>query len=397
MTVLTNARIVAEEAIIERGWVRIERGKIAAVGAGYAWEGPDPIDADHRGDVVDLGGAWLLPGFIDLHVHGGGGHDMTSSPADLAGAVAFHRRHGTTRTLASLVAAPPDDLIAQLGWIADRAERGPAPDGHVAGAHLEGPFLSRAHRGAQNSQYLLAPDRTVLADLLGAARGWLRSMTIAPELPGALELIADLREAGVVAAIGHTNADYDQTRAALSAGAGLMTHLFDGMPPLHHRAPGPVGAALESGVPAEIISDGVHLHPSLVAVAARAGSPLALITDAIAAAGQPDGSFTLAGQAVRVVDGAARVADGGSLAGSTLTMDRALRRAVRHSGLSISAASAAASAVPARVLGQADRCGAIAAGLDADLVVLDEDLRLRRVMAMGAWCPTETETPGGLQ
>jgi N-acetylglucosamine-6-phosphate deacetylase len=366
---------VAPDGVLDDGWVRVHAGRIVAVGTGAA----------PAGEVHRLDGGWLLPGFIDLHVHGGGGRDVTGTPEDLAAAVAFHRGHGTTATLVSLVTAPVEELRAQLARVADLADRGPGDDGHVLGAHLEGPFLSAVRCGAQNPAHLLRPDRGVLASLIDAGRGWLKIVTIAPELPGALELIDDLVDAGIVAAVGHTDATYDQARAAFDRGASLATHLFNGMRPIHHREPGPVLAALDSHARCEVINDGVHVHAAVLAeVCARGADRLILITDAIEACGAPPGRYRLGGQDVVVTDGQARLAETGALAGSTLTMDGAVRRAVR-SGLPIEGASRAAAANPALTLGVRDRLGAIAPGLVADLVSLDEDLRLRAVMAGGRW------------
>ncbi|WP_322762447.1 N-acetylglucosamine-6-phosphate deacetylase [Frankia sp. Cr2] len=381
--VLAGARVVTCEGVLDPGWVEVEGGRITAVGSG----GP-PGRAGLAGrTVTDLDGAWLLPGFIDLHVHGGGGHDVATSAAAMAAAVAFHRAHGTTGTLVSLVTAPVEDLAEQLSWVADLVERGPCADGHVLGAHLEGPFLAPARCGAQAPEHLLGPDRAVFARLVRAARGTLRAITVAPELPGAAEIIADAVDGGIVAAIGHTDATYDQAVAAFAAGATLTTHLFNAMPPLHHRAPGPVGAALDAdaAVACELINDGVHVHPSITRMVARDPRRLVLVTDAIDAAGAGDGDYILGGQAVRVRDGQARLARSGVLAGSTLTMDDALRRAVVDAGIPIEVAAAAAATNPARVLGLSATCGAIAVGLAADLVVLDVDLHLARVMAGGVW------------
>jgi N-acetylglucosamine-6-phosphate deacetylase len=384
MTALCGARVLTPTGVIDGGWAQVEAGAITAVG-----RGTPPCS-----DTVDLGGAWLLPGYIDLHVHGGGGHDVTASRADLEAAVAFHRAHGTTRTLVSLVTAPLDALAEQLGWVADRVGMGPTPQGHVVGAHLEGPFLSQARCGAQNAEYLLAPDRAAFARLITAARGCLRSVTIAPELPGALDLVADAVAAGTIAAIGHTDATYADARAAIDAGARLATHLFNGMRPLHHREPGVIGAALEADLVCEVINDGIHVHPAIIALVARTPQRLVLITDAIDAAGVGDGEFVLGGRQVRVRGREARLTSTGSLAGSTLTMDAAVRRAVLDCGLPIEVASVGASANPARVLGLGDRCGAIVPGYDADFVVLDDDLRVLRVMAGGAWCGEDAAAAG---
>ena len=376
MSVLCGARVVTPTGVINGGWVQVEAGVITAVGSG----------TPPAGGTAHLGGAWLLPGYIDLHVHGGGGHDATASPAEMAAAVAFHRSHGTTRTLISVMTAPLDALAEQLGWIADRVALGPTPDGYVVGAHLEGPFLSPVRSGAQNPQFLRLPDRNAFSALIAAARGCLRSVTLAPELPGALDLIADIVGAGAVPAIGHTDGTYTDARSAIDAGARLATHLFNGMRPLHHREPGVIGAALASDLACEIINDGIHVHPAITTLVAGRPRRLVLVTDAIAATGVGDGQFVLAGQQVRVHGGEARLTATGALAGSTLTMDDAVRRAVLDCGLPIEVASAAASANPARVLGIGDSCGAIIAGHDADFVVLDDDLRIARIMAAGVWC-----------
>jgi N-acetylglucosamine-6-phosphate deacetylase len=373
MTILTGPKVVTPQGIFEHGWVDVDGDRITEVGDGLAGQQ----------DVVVVEGEWLLPGFVDLHVHGGGGHDVTASPAQLKAAVDFHRRHGTTRTLVSLVTASEADLAVQLGWIADLA------GDQVVGAHLEGPFLAGGHCGAQNPSFLLLPQSRAFGNLVAAARGHLRSITIAPELPGAVELIEAAVAAGIVVGLGHSGATYDQALAGVAAGATLATHLFNAMPPLHHRDPGLVGAALDSGLACEVINDGAHVHPSIVGLVADDPHRLVLITDAIDAAGAGDGEYVLGGQPVLVNDGKARLVSNGALAGSTLTMDEALRRAVQDSGLSLQAASLAASGNPARVLGLAHRCGAIAPGLDADLVVLDSDLRVRRVMKSGRWVHTE--------
>lgn len=361
---LSDARVVTPDGIIDGG-LRIEEGRITAVGAELT-------------GGESLSGALVVPGFVDIHVHGGGGHDMSASPADLAGAVRFHRGHGTTTSLVSLVTAPVDALCQQLSWAADLADVG-----EIAGAHLEGPFLSHVRCGAQNPDHLLEPDLAAFGRMVEAARGHLRVITVAPELPGALELIDAAVAAGVVAAVGHTDASYEQARAAFDHGATLATHLFNGMRPIHHREPGPVLASLDAGVACETINDGIHLHPAVLReVLARGNDRLVLITDAIDATGVGDGEYVLGGQRVWVRDGAARL-ENGSLAGSSLTMDSAFARAVRN-GVELAEASVAASANPARVIGLDDR-GDLAPGKRADLLVLDADLAVQRVMRAGAW------------
>jgi N-acetylglucosamine-6-phosphate deacetylase len=361
---MIRGRVVTPDGVLEDALVRVEAGRIVAVGTG--------------GDA-DLTAAWIVPGFVDLHVHGGGGHTFTSGDPDEArAAAAFHARHGTTTLQASLVTASPAATRAAVEGLAPLVH-----DGLLAGVHLEGPYLSTARCGAQNPAYLRDPDPDELAELLSF--GAVRTVTIAPELPGALTAIRQLRVHGVIAAIGHTDATYEQTLAAVDAGATLATHLANAMRPIHQRDPGPIVALLDAeAVVCEQIADGVHLHDGMLAHVVRvAGSDrVALITDAIAATGMTDGDYELGGQRVTVEHGVARLASNRTIAGSTLTMDAALRRAV-HSGISIVDAVRMASTTPARVLGRSDEIGAIAEGLRADLVLLDESLHVIAVTRIG--------------
>jgi N-acetylglucosamine-6-phosphate deacetylase len=369
MTVLSGARVVTPDALLDPGWVEVAGARIVGVGRGA------------RTDGMDLGGAWLVPGFVDLHMHGGGGADVTKGADDMASAVAFHRGRGTTSTLVSLMAQPVELMCEQLGWAAELHRAG-----EIAGVHLEGPFLAAARCGAQRPDSLLAPDLLVLRKLLEAGQGSVRTVTVAPELPGALELIGELVSVGVIAAIGHTDATYEQATAGFGAGARLATHLFNAMGSMSQRAPGPSIAALDAGAFVELINDGVHVHDALTRLAARtAPHSLVFITDAISATGVGDGTYSLGEQVVQVHDGRATLGDTRKLAGSTLTMDVAVRRGVRALGLSLESVSRAASGNPARVLGIADRVGALSAGLDADLVVLDDALVPQRVMRGGVW------------
>jgi len=273
-----------------------------------------------------------LPGFVDMHAHGGGGASFTAGPTDEARRAAeFHRGHGSTTLVASLVTAPAAELEARAAMLA-----GLAGEGVIAGLHLEGPFLSAARCGAQDPRHLIAPDPAVFERVRAAAGGHhLRVITLAPELPGAARLTEAAARAGVRVAIGHTDATAGFTSAAVDAGAAHATHLFNGMRPLHHREPGAAGALLDRDeVTCEVIADGVHLHDTMVRLAARALGPgrLVLVTDAMAAAGMPDGSYRLGPMPVTVAGGVARLAGGtgaaGVLAGSTATMAGIVRHAV---------------------------------------------------------------------
>ncbi len=373
VTLLTDARVVTPSGVLDSGWVRIADGRILEVGSGAS-----TLDETDR---HELGGRWVVPGFIDLHNHGGGGHaTLSSDPAEILAAGAFHRSSGTTGFLASIVTAPLDEMLAALA-----AVRNAVPG--VIGSHLEGPFLNPIRAGAQDSRHLLEPDPAIFERMLDAADGTLRVITVAPELPGALDLVRQAVGAGVVVALGHSDADHAQASAAFDAGASLVTHLFNAMRPWHHREPGLVGAALSrSDVVCEIVNDGIHLHDATARVAFEAAGQgrIALVTDAIAATGTPESDARLGSAPVRVRDRAPRLADG-TLAGSTLTMGVALRRTVREIGVSMTDAVHASSTTPARILGIEDRVGSVQAGRDADLLVLSEDLAVEAVMAGGRW------------
>lgn len=369
---LTGGRVVTPDRVLENGWISVRDGRIAAVGDGVAPEGP----------TTDVSGCTIVPGFVDIHCHGGGGDAFTSKdPLKVRKAAAAHRRHGTTTLLASLVSRPVPELADQVSALAELVQ-----EGLVAGIHLEGPFLSAARCGAHDPAILCPPEHTAVTKLLDAGKGTVRMITIAPELEGAVSAVRQLVDAGVLAAIGHTDATEAQVRPAVDAGATVATHLFNGMRPLHHREPGPIGALLDDDrVTVELICDLVHLHPTAVRLAARhAGlKRTVLITDAIAAAGVGDGVYDVGGLEVRVVDGVPTLAGGAALAGSTLTMDMAFRNAVNSCGLSLVEAAYASATRGAELLGL--DTGKLQAGCAADLVVLDAELKPRDVMDKGEW------------
>jgi N-acetylglucosamine-6-phosphate deacetylase len=377
MLLLAGGRVVTPDGVLSPGWIRLAGPVIDAVGPGDAPGQP----------AVGLRGQWVLPGFVEVHVHGGGGASFTEGTIDQARqAAAFHRGHGTTTMLASLVTAPLAELETRASMLAELAD-----DGTIAGLHLEGPFLSPARRGAQDPRHMIAPDVAVFGRLHAAARGHLRVITLAPELPGALAVIEAATRAGVIVAVGHTDATADVTLAAIDAGATHATHLFNGMRPFHHREPGAAGALLDRGeVTCEVIADGVHLHDIAIRLAARVTGPgrLLLVSDAMAAAGMPDGRYQLGSMRVTVAGGVARLLEdpgqAGAIAGSTATLADVVRHAIA-AGLPVPDVAAAASTTPARILGLADRTGALRPGLTADLVVCDDDFRPRAVMRQGEW------------
>jgi N-acetylglucosamine-6-phosphate deacetylase len=348
-------------------------------------------DAVSAGSELEHVAGWVVPGFVDGHVHGGGGFDYATDDPDAAvQARGFHAAHGTTASLGSLVTASPEVLCRQLSTIADLVD-----DGYFDGIHLEGPFLSTAQRGAHERSLLRTPDPKIIEELITAGRGHVVMVTLAPELPQATAAITQFVDAGVRVAVGHTDADRDAMAAALDGGATVATHLFNAMRSVHHREPGPVPLLLtDPRVAVELIADRLHLHPDILRLAASTAGPerVLLITDAMAAAGKPDGEFALGGRAVRVRDRMARLVgkDGkpGPIAGSTLTMAEAFQTMAGITG-SIEVAAAMAATNAARHLGLA-RVGRIETGARADLCVVDANGGLQRVMQAGRWLPEPT-------
>jgi len=335
------------------------------------------------GDAVDeaaaraSGSALLLPGFIDLHVHGGGGHDTMSGGDAAAQLARVHARHGTTALLATTMTAPRDEIETALRALAPIVATRPPGAARLLGVHLEGPYINPGRLGAQPD---FATTATLAEVLALQALAPIRLITIAPELPGHLALIVALRKHGFVVQIGHSAGSYEDGAAALAAGATGFTHLFNAMTGLHHREPGMAGAALALAQRAEIIPDLLHVHPGAIRVALRAIPGLYCVTDSTAAAGMPDGSYRLGRHTVTKCLGGVRLADG-TLAGSTLTMDQALRNLVGL-GLSLAEASRRTSTLAAEHLGLADR-GRLAPGAWADVVVLDPQLQVTGVIGEG--------------
>ena len=377
MTVLITAdTVVTADAVLRPGWIEVLDDRIVAVG-----DGAPARPADRA-----LGAVTVVPGFVDMHVHGGGGGAFAeATPEATRAAVDLHRRHGTTAMVASLVTAAPDELLRQVAALAEQVQ-----DGELLGVHLEGPWLSARRCGAHDPAALRDPDIAELDRVLAAGRGTIRMVTLAPERTGGIAAIRHLVDAGVVAAIGHTDAVYDQVRDAIDAGATVGTHLFNAMRPVHHREPGPVMALLgDPRVTVELITDGVHLHPALYRDVTHSvgGDRVALVTDAMAAAGMADGDYLLGSLAVTVTDAVARIEGTDTIAGSTATMDAIFRHAVQHSGQPRDTALVTAvrqtSTTPARALGLP--AVGLHAGAAADLVVLDAELAVAAVLYRGRW------------
>jgi N-acetylglucosamine-6-phosphate deacetylase len=360
------------------GWIAVASGRVAALGHGV------PPEAAER---VDVGGDWLAPGYVDVHVHGGSGGDVMAPERESRLAVRrLHARHGTTAMLASTVSRPAAELHGAVARLAEDVEAPVAePIARLVGIHLEGPFLSRVRRGAHQETALRPPDRAETEELLAAGRGHVRTVTVAPELPGGLDLVTQLVGQGVTVAVGHTDADAATVLAAVDAGARAVTHTFNGMQPLHHRRPGPVGMAMDlPQLTCELILDLVHVDP----VAARAlvhaagARRICLITDAMAATGMSDGTYELGGQTVEVLEGRVRVEGTTTLAGSTLTMATAVENAVAHLGIDVPTAVAMATTIPAALLPGVD-AGRLHDGGPADLVRLGDAAQLRGVWISG--------------
>jgi N-acetylglucosamine-6-phosphate deacetylase len=379
-TIIHSVTLVDGGVVQDDAWVAFDGDRVAGTGHGDTWR-PLASGDDTVVDGTDAAGrgAVLTPGFVDLHGHGGGGFSYDDGPDAIRAARALHRAHGTTRAVISLVTAPLETLERRAAMVADLV----ATDPEILGSHLEGPFLDPEHKGAHDETLLRAPSPDAVQRLLDAGRGTIRQVTIAPELDGAMDAIRFLTAAGTAAAVGHTGADADAASAAFDAGATILTHAFNAMPGLHHRDPGPVGAAAsDARVTVEVIADGVHLDPRVVRIAFDAApGRIALVTDAMAAAGSADGRYDLGTLEVEVTDGIARLVHGGAIAGSTLTQDAALRLAVA-AGVALEDAVAALTRTPADAIGR-DDLGRLEPGSLADAVLLDAALAVRDVWVAG--------------
>jgi N-acetylglucosamine-6-phosphate deacetylase len=375
---VTNARVVGAESAVECGWVATSGGVIEGVGSGT----PDPALARER-ELIDVGGATVMPGFIDAHVHGAVGHEVMDGEVDGLSAMSeFFASHGVTSFLATTWTAPADETMRALSAVAEVTGT-QLPGAQVLGAHMEGPYLSDARCGAQDPRSVRLPDLDEARRFLDT--GVVRLMTVAPELARARDLVALCLDRGTRVSIGHTDATYEQIEQAVSWGARQVTHTFNAMPSLHHRRPGPVGAAMVlPELLSELIADNHHVHPVVLAAFLQAKGPdgVTLVTDALRPTGLNAGPFTIGGRQATVDEGVVRLGDG-TMAGSVLTMDVGLRNLMRASGRTLAELWPTASRSGARAAGVADRKGSIAPGMDADLVVVTEDVDVRMTIVGG--------------
>lgn len=414
-----NARIVTPQGVIENGICEAIDGWIVLVSPSDGEDGEDAsgaqpgreneaatesggtsskeADAGNKNvsnaaeagnvRVIDANGGWLLPGFVDVHVHGGMGEDFmdAANPGALDTIAKFHGANGTTSMLATTMTATHDMIDGVLEAVWAYRLKGEMPGACIEGVHLEGPFISPKWPGAQNPEHISLPRTDWLEDWEARFPGLIRQLTLAPEREGALETIAWLRANGITAALGHTDASYEEVLAAVESGLNHAVHTFNAMTPLHHRKPGTAGAVLGcDGIVAEVIADGIHVHPGAVKLLAKVKTDgnLVLVTDAMSAAGLGDGDYFLGDLPVVVKDGVA-LTQGGALAGSRLTMAEGFRFLIEQVGLSVERASDAASGAPARQAGISETTGSIAPGKRADFVLMDAALELRGVWAEG--------------
>lgn len=370
---IKNCNIVYLDKI-EKGSVLIENGKIKEI---------NPNDCDDK-NVIDANGLYLSPGFIDVHIHGAGGHDTMDGTFEAINEIAkVIVKHGTTSFTPTTMTVGVEDIRKSMKVIKEAKVNG--TDGAIVlGAHLEGPFISPKAIGAQNPNYLIPPTLENYNAMVGDAEDAVVSITIAPEIPGAKELIRELSQRGIVCSIGHTKATYDEAMEGIKCGCGHSTHLFNAMTPFAHREPGVVGAIFDSDITTETISDGIHVsYPSLrIAYKQKTSDKVLLVTDAMMACAMPDGMYALGGQDVVVKDGAARLLSG-SLAGSILTLDKAVKNVYKNVGLPLYEAVKMATYNPARHCKVSDRKGLIREGYDADLVLFDEDINIKNVLVGG--------------
>lgn len=375
-----HVSLILPEKVEYDSWLVIDNGVIADYGTGI------PPQSDRFTSVMDGKGQYLLPGFVDIHVHGGASHDfMDAKDKQLDDITSFHMKHGTTSMLATTVTGSQQQIANVLEAVAQYQAQD-MPYAQLIGVHLEGPFLNPKWKGAQNEVYMIEPQPAWLKQWQQQYPSLIKMQTVAPEIEGAGAYIQLLKEYGIVAACGHTDATYAQIEAAVTHGLSHAVHTYNAMKGLHHREAGTLGAVmLNDRITAEIIADGIHVHEAAVKllIKVKGTERVVLVTDAISAAGMPDGDYELGGLPVIVEQGVARLKQDGSLAGSTLTMNEGFRFLVEQAGVSLNEASCMASLNPASVIGMQHKIGSIAVGKQADLLLMDKQYNIKEVFIKG--------------
>ncbi|MFF0827639.1 N-acetylglucosamine-6-phosphate deacetylase [Brevibacillus sp. NPDC003359] len=374
-----KGNLVADGQELNNGLVVVVSGTITYAGKAEEYGKALP---DH---VVTVEDGWICPGFVDMHMHGIDGYDtMDGTPESLQAISTALARHGVTSFLATTMTAPYDQLEQVLVNIAHHSRKG-LPGAQAIGIHLEGPWINPRYKGAQKEENIAIPKLDAVQKLYGLSEGLIKVVTIAPEQPEALEAIAWLKDRDVIVSAGHTGATFAQATDAVDAGVRHFTHCFNAMTGLHHREPGVVGAAMyHEQLSTELIADGIHVHPAVMKILYRVKTAerLALVSDSMRAAAMGEGTYDLGGQEVHVHDNQAKLADG-TLAGSILTLNRAVGNMVTLSGVSLPDAVEMASLTPASILGFGERKGRLAAGYDADITVLNEQFDVTMTFVAG--------------
>ena len=377
---IQNGRLITPDEIISSGTVLISDGKITALGSS------DQHSIPQEAVVIDARGGWIAPGLIDGQTHGGAGFDyMEAAPEEISRVLQWAASNGVTGLLPTLATAGHEQLLEMIHRMIAVYDQ--HPDGSaILGLHIEGPYINQSKRGAQPAQAIRPPDLDEMKTLIEASRGLIRIVTLAPELPGALELISFLSKEGIVASLGHTEASYEQVIAAVDVGLSRATHLFNGMTGFNHREPGAVGAVLvRDEVYAELILDGVHIHPAAAQVALKAKGPgrIVLVTDSTQAAGLGDGIYIRPGNRKVIVEGGTARLESGSLAGSVLTLNQAVANAMHFMNLDLPAAISLASKVAAESIGFGQSKGSLLVGKDADVIIVNDDLTVETTIVAG--------------
>ncbi len=377
--VLKGGKIITPFRIIRNGAIVIENGRIAELGE------EQEVHIPANAQLINTQTKAIFPGFVDLLIHGAKGRDFSEGNSEAFEIIGQHfLQHGSTTILASLFAKPEEQMLSNIRQLAKYIQS--HPHSNIRGIHLEGPYLNKAFKGAMNEDWLWTPDLTSWQKMWDASKGLIKLMTIAPELPGAMEVIRDAAKKGVVISIGHSMASYRQIEIAIDNGAAHITHMFNAMRPLHHREPGvALAALLRDELKIELIADTYHVHPATMEFLLKVKKPngIILITDSITPGGMHEGeTFTFANQPVRIKNGKA-VLDNGTIAGSTLTLNRAIKNMVETAGARITEAARMASLNGAKVLNLDRKKGILAVGKDADLVVIGEDYSVEMTLMGG--------------